>query len=80
MRLLEVALFLVPFAAFAAWWLLAMNRGPSPAAVAIAAAGLLVLALALIWFAEQGTLGPGQSYVPAQVEDGRIVPGHAGRR
>ena len=80
MRLVEVALFLVRFAAFAAWWLLATNRGPSPAAVAVAAAGLAALAAALIWFAQQGTLGPGQNYVPAHVKDGRIVPGHAARR
>lgn len=78
MRLLEVGLFLVPFVAFGAWWLLATGRGPSPATVLITALGLLFVAGLLIWFGEHATLGPGQDYVPAHIEDGRIVPGHAG--
>ncbi|MBO0711759.1 MAG: hypothetical protein J2P47_10830 [Acetobacteraceae bacterium] len=80
MRLLEVALFLVPFLAFCAWWLLATGRGPSPTVVALAAVALLLLATALIWFGQHQTLAPGEAYIPAHIEDGRIVPGHAGSR
>jgi hypothetical protein len=77
LRLLEVALFLMPFMGFGLWWVLAANGGPSPVAVGLAAGAVLLLAAALLWFAQRDTLGMGQRYVPARVEDGRVVPGHA---
>jgi hypothetical protein len=77
LRLLEVALFLVPFIAFGAWWWLAAGRGPSTMPVGIAAVAVAVIAAALIWFAAQDTLGPGEAYVPARLRGGEIVPGHA---
>ena len=77
LRLLEVALFLVPFVAFGAWWWLAAGRGPSTPLVRAAVVAVAVLAAALVWFAAQDTLGPGQSYVPARLRGGEIVPGHA---
>jgi hypothetical protein len=77
LRLLEVALFLVPFIAFGAWWWLAAGRGPSTMLVAAAAVAVIVLAVALVWFSGQDTLGPGKAYVPARVKNGEIVPGHA---
>ncbi len=78
LRLLEIALFLAPFAAFAAWRL-GGGGAPSPVLVGAALAVMLVLAASLLWFGSFDTLGPGQSYVPAHLEDGRVVPGHAAR-
>lgn len=76
LRLTEALLFLAPFAAFLAWWLLAASGGPSPLALSVI---LLVLALVgggLVWIAEHGALGPNTAYVPAHMENSRIVEGH----
>jgi Family of unknown function (DUF6111) len=80
LRLIELALLLAPFLAYAAWRLLAADGEPSLAAVAAAVLGLLVLAGGLIWFGVDQALGPGQTYVPAHWERGQIVPGHAAPR
>jgi hypothetical protein len=80
LRIAALALFLAPFAAYLIWHLTAARGGPSSAALAISACGLVVLAVALVWFAMRERLGPGEVYVPAQLEDGRIVPGHAAAR
>jgi hypothetical protein len=77
LRLAELALLLTPFLAYAAWRLLAANRGPSAAVVAAAVVSLLVLAGGLVWFGVDQAMGPGQAYVPAHWEHGHIVPGHA---
>ena len=77
LRLAELALLLAPFLAYAAWRLLAANRGPSAAVVAAALVSLLVLAGGLVWFGVDRGLGPGQAYAPARWEQGRIVPGQA---
>jgi hypothetical protein len=79
-RLAELALFLAPFAAYLVWHFTAAHGGPSPTVLAISACGLVALAAALVWFALQERLGPGEVYVPAQLQDGRIVPGHAASR
>ena len=49
---------------------------PSVAFLAWTLGFVAVLAAALIWLASYDTLGPGERYVPARIEDGRIVPGH----
>jgi len=78
LRLVEVLLFLSPFAAFALWRLLAPVGGPSPRVIG-AAAGVVVLLLGLLlWYRTQDALPPGSTYVPPEFHDGRIVPGHAG--
>ncbi|MBV8398835.1 MAG: hypothetical protein JOZ58_18700 [Acetobacteraceae bacterium] len=77
LRFAELALFLAPFAAYLVWYLTASRGGPSPGLLAISAGALVILAAALIWFAMQEKLGPGQVYVPAQLQGGRIIPGHA---
>ena len=77
LRFLEIGLFLVPFATFAAW---RVNGGgtPSPALLGMAFGAMLVLLASLVWFASYDTLGPGEAYVPARRDSsGRIVPGHA---
>jgi hypothetical protein len=80
LRLLEVGLFLLPFAAFLLWRAGALSGAPSPAQLVVAAVLLVVMAAALAWLSTDDTLRPGQRYVPAQLQDGRIVPGHAAGR
>jgi Family of unknown function (DUF6111) len=75
LRLVEIALFLLPFAAFVAWRVL-LPKGPSTRVVAGAAAVLVLLAAALVWLSQDDTLPPGADYVPPHFEDGVIVQGH----
>lgn len=76
MRWAELALFLVPFALYAAWRVAAATARMAVVWAAIAAA-LVLLAGGIIWFDTSQRLGPSQVYVPARIVDGRIVPGHA---
>jgi hypothetical protein len=80
LRLAEIALLLAPFAAFALWRLLASGGGPTPALVGAAAGALVLIAAALFWLTSHNALGPGEAYVPAQMQNGRIVPGHAAHK
>lgn len=73
MRLAEVALFLAPFLLFVLWWRLGARS--RLAASAIVGVVLLILAT-LTWLALSTGLPRSGGYVPAQLEDGRIVPGH----
>jgi hypothetical protein len=79
-RLTELLLFLAPFAAFIAWRLTAGSGGPSRPVLIGAACVLVVLAATLVWLSRQNALPPGTAYVPAELQDGRIVPGHAAPR
>ena len=80
LRLLELALFISPFAAFALWRLLAPARGPSPLVVAFAACALALAAGTLFWLSRADVLPADTSYAPAQFENGRLVPSHGVRR
>jgi Family of unknown function (DUF6111) len=77
LRLLELALFLSPFAALAIWRLSLPRGGPSLSVVVGCAVAVLLLAVGLIWFERERRMGPGTIYQPARLENGRIVPGHA---
>lgn len=80
MRLAELLLFLAPFAAFIAWRLSAGSGGPSRPLLIGAACALALLAGTLAWLSQRHALPPGTAYVPAELQDGRIVPGHAAPR
>ena len=77
MRFVEIALFFVPFAVFAAWRVLAGGGKPSRKLVVMATCVVMALAGALYWFNREEAIAPGMRYVPAQLEDGRVIPGHA---
>ena len=77
MRLTEVLLFLAPFAAFIAWWFSSGSGGPSRPVLIAAACTLVLRAGVLIWLRRERALPPGAAYVPAQLRDGQILPGHA---
>jgi len=80
LRLVELALFLTPFVAFAAWRFMAMESGPSVRVVIGAACLLAVLAGLLVWLSEKQALPPGASYEPARLQDGKVISGHAAPR
>ncbi len=73
MRWAEVALFLAPFALFAAWRLSASLARPSLAWGALAV--LVVLTVVTVVFGLSRRVPPGDVYLPARIVDGHIVPG-----
>lgn len=79
LRFLELLLFLAPFVAFAAWRVLLPVGGPSPRLTMLAAGLLLLLAGGLYWFSRHDMLPSGSIYAPAQLRDGRVVPGRGVR-
>ena len=73
-RLIEAALFAVPFLLFLAWRLLGRRGGVPARVVVVAALSLALLAFALAWFGLGRALSPTSSYVPARMgADGRVV-------
>ena len=76
LRLVELALFLAPFAVFVAWRFLAFEGGPPARVVVGVACVLALLAGALIWLSQEDALPPGTRYAPAQFQDGKVVAGH----
>jgi hypothetical protein len=80
MRYVEIALFLTPFVIFALWRLASPAAGPPMRVVAASAALLVMLIAALLWFHQQGAVPSGSAYVPATLQDGRIVPAHGAPR
>jgi len=76
MRFVELALFLAPFVIFAAWRMTTPMGRPSPRLIAASVALVALLFATLLWFHREGALPPGTTYVPAQQQNGRIVPGH----
>ena len=74
LRLTEMLLFLAPFGLFALWWFAGRRLGivAWPAlVVAIVLGGMLVA------FGLRRAMPPAARYVPAHLEGGRIVDGHA---
>lgn len=77
MRLIEIALFLSPFAVFLLMRLFVPARGlPSwlLALLALAVAAMFGLLLLLRSF---DTGDADRPYVPARLDEGRVIPGHA---
>jgi hypothetical protein len=69
----------MPFVVFVAWRLLAPTSGPPRVLViavsvtVVAMAGLLLV----LWYEEAEP--PGTGYVPARLDNGRVVPSHVER-
>jgi hypothetical protein len=77
LRLAEFALLLAPLAAFIAWRMLDATGGPSNLLLGSTAIAVCVLAGLLLWLTGTEGLRRGVVYVPATLQDGQIVPGHA---
>lgn len=81
-RLAELLVFLSPLGAYLLYrrTLARGETAPSRQALVAIAAGLLVFGAVLSWFGVHDRLPPDARYVPARLENGRIVPGHADPR
>jgi hypothetical protein len=79
--LTELALFLAPFAIYAVYlWgtragVLHPQSWPIPTLMWLTIAALVLLAGSFIVLAQWGGAPPNSSYIPAHIEDGRLVPG-----
>ena len=74
LRLVEVALFLAPFALFLVWRLVVPVGGPSRTMITTTATALLVLLASLVWLRRQEAEPPIAAYVPSRLEGDTIVP------
>jgi hypothetical protein len=74
-RFAEIALLALPLVVFVAWRLLAPVAGPPRVLVVATAATVAVMVGVLLGFWYVEAEPPGTGYVPAQLQDGRIVPG-----
>jgi len=77
-RLLEVLLFMMPFAGYGLWLWLGKRFTRELLWGTLGVMFMLVMAAA--WLELSGAVPPGMRYVPPRLEDGRVVPGHAVRR
>ena len=77
-RTAELAVFLVPLLALLLWRMAVARglSGPPPRQLAVLFALLAAFAAFLGVLASRERLPPGR-YVPAQVVNGRVVPGHS---
>ncbi len=77
-RAVELSLFLAPVVLYAVWlWLGRTGRiAPSRHALLALLAGLVVMGLGLAWSGIRERHPEGSQYVPAQMQNGQIVPGH----
>jgi hypothetical protein len=74
LRFVEIGLFLAPFAGFLVWRLLGPAHWLSPWLLGGIVAGLLLLLAGLLALREQDAGDAGRAYVPAVLQDGRVVP------
>ncbi len=77
-RLVEGALFLVPLGAYLLWRVTVRRGlpGPSRQTLIVILAGLVVLGAGLVWTSFRERHSGSSHYIPAQLQDGRIIPGH----
>ncbi|MES2195812.1 MAG: DUF6111 family protein [Pseudomonadota bacterium] len=79
--LTEVAIFLIPFALYAAFLLatrsglLVQSSWPMHVIAKLAIGALLLVVVTFLLLAEFGGAPPDSTYVPAHIENGRLVPG-----
>jgi Family of unknown function (DUF6111) len=79
--LVEVLLFLTPFAAYAIFLfvtrsgVVAAESWPVRHVMSLAIVAFLLVAASFIFFAHFSGAPPGSTYVPAHMENGKFVPG-----
>ena len=79
--LIEIGIFLIPFAVYALF-LLATRYGvfvpsswPVGLVIKLALASLVLVVASLLTFVQFSGAPPDSTYVPAHIENGRLVPG-----
>ena len=77
----EIGIFLIPFAVYAAF-LLATRSGlllqtswPLPIVAKLAVGSLLLVVVSLVLLAHFSGASPNSTYIPAHLENGKLVPG-----
>ena len=77
----EIGIFLIPFAVYAAF-LLATRSGllvqtswPLPIVAKLAVGSLLLVVVSFVLLAHFSGAAPNSTYVPAHIENGKLVPG-----
>jgi hypothetical protein len=73
-RLIEIVLFVVPLLSFVAWRLLFPSPTPPLWLVCSLGGFVVVMLLALLWAHQVDTGGTGEAYVPAQLQNGQVIP------
>ena len=77
----EIGIFLIPFAVYAIF-LIASRNGvtlksswPVRVVARLSLAALILVVLSLVLLAQYSGAPPNSTYVPAHIENGRLVPG-----
>jgi hypothetical protein len=79
--LTEIAIFLIPFAVYAAFLiatrsgLLVQSSWPMHVIAKLAVGALVLVVVSFLLLAEFGGAPPDSTYVPAHIENGKLVPG-----
>ena len=79
--LTEIAIFLIPFAVYAAFLIatrsgvLVQSSWPMHVIAKLAVGALLLVVVTFLLLAEFGGAPPDSTYVPAHLENGKLVPG-----
>jgi len=79
--LLELSLFVTPFVAYALFlWatragVVDVSAWPMPRVLWLSVAALVLVIASFVLLAEFSGAPPGTTYVPAHMENGRLVPG-----
>jgi hypothetical protein len=79
--LIQILLFLTPFAVYAAVLALTQRDArdsehwPTRMVIILSIAGLALAIVGLAYFAHFGGSAPGGTYEPARFEDGKLLPG-----
>jgi hypothetical protein len=74
-RIIEIVLFLTPFLVFAVWRLWVPSPLPPSWLVWGLASFVGILLVALVWAWHREAEDAGRAYVPAELREGRVVPG-----
>lgn len=79
--LTEIILFITPFVLYGAFLFFTragvfdVESWPLPRILTLTIAALLLVLGSFLYFAHFSGAPPGSAYVPAHIEDGRLVPG-----
>lgn len=75
--LVEILLFLAPFAAYGLWRRMNPQTQPDTVVLILAGIGVVLMVGGAFWYGVSRSIAPGSTYVPAHLEGERIAPGHA---
>lgn len=75
--LVELILFLAPFAAYGLWRKMNPRAEPSLILLVLAGSGVALMLAGAFWYGTSRSMAPGSAYVPAHLEGDRVEPGHA---